>query len=524
VRAVTDRLRGTGLLLRFALRRDRVLVPAWLLVLTATVVASAAATGPLYATAEERVAAAEALNASPAIVALYGPILDTASLGELSMTKMTVLYAVFVAFMSVVVVRRHTRVEEETGRAELVGATAVGADAPVAAALAEAALASLLLGTLAAVGDIACGLPVLGSVLFGASWAGIGLVGAGIAVLAAQLSSSARAVGFLASAVVGVLYLLRAIGDTSVPWLSWLTPFGWGTQLSAWSEPRIWLLLGYPVLAVVLTAAGLALRRRRDLGAGVLPDRPGPARGGPRLGDAVALAWRQQSTGLVGWTVGIGVIGILMGSIVPSIGDLLDTDGTRPIVEAMGGVGALQDSLVFALASVVAVIITCFGISAVTRAAGDEHDGRTETVLATATSRAAVLVAVASAALIGSTWLLLVSGAATAVGRGDGLSAVGAALAQAPAVWVVLAVALLLLSVRSRWAVAGWAVLAACVTLGQVGAGLDLPTWVPGLSPFHHVPRYPSEAFAWTPELAMTVLTALVLGVAWTRYRSRDIG
>ncbi len=521
---MTDRLRGTGLLLRFALRRDRILVSVWLLLLTATVVASAAATGPLYDTAAERVRAAEAINASPAIVALYGPILDTSSLGELSMTKMTVLYAMFVAFMSVVVVRRHTRVEEETGRAELVGATAVGADAPVAAALAEAALASVLLGFLAAVGNIASGLPVLGSVLFAASWIGIGLVGAGIAALAVQLSSSARTVGFIASAMVGGLYLVRAIGDTSAPWLSWLTPFGWGTQLSAWSEPRVWLLLGYPLLAITLTLAGLALRRRRDLGAGVLADRPGPAHGSPRLGDALGLVWRQQSTGLIGWTVGIGVVGILMGSIVPSIGDLLDSEQTRPIIEAMGGIGFLQDALVVALASVVAVIITCFGIAAVTRAAGDEHDGRTETVLATATSRAAMLVAVSTAALVGSTWLLLVFGAATAVGRGDGVSAVGAALAQAPAVWVVLAVAVLLLSVRSRWAVAGWAVLAVCVTLGQVGSGFRLPDWVLGLSPFHHVPKYPSEAFVWTPELVMTVLAALVLGVAWTRYRSRDIG
>ena len=52
-------LTGTGLLLRFALRRDRVLVSAWVLVLLATVAASAAATGPLYATEAERVAAAE---------------------------------------------------------------------------------------------------------------------------------------------------------------------------------------------------------------------------------------------------------------------------------------------------------------------------------------------------------------------------------------------------------------------------------------------------------------------------------
>lgn len=521
---MSQRLRGTGLLLRFALRRDRVLLAVWILLLTATVAASAAATGPLYATAAERVAAADALNASPAVVALYGPILDPSSLGELAMTKMTVLYAVFVAFLSVVVVRRHTRVEEETGRAELVGATAVGADAPTAAALAEAALASVLVGVLAAVADVAGGLPVLGSVLFGASWTGIGLVGAGVAVLAAQVSSSARTVGFLASAVVGVLYLLRAIGDTSAEWLSWLTPFGWGTQLSAWSEPRVWLLAGYPLLAVVLTAVGLVLRRHRDLGGGVLADRPGPARGSPRLRDGLALVWRQQRTPLVGWTVGLGVLGILMGSIVPGIVDLLDSERTRPIIEAMGGIGRLQDSLIFGLASVMAVVITCFGISTVTRAAGDEHDGRTETVLATGTSRADLLVAVTTAAVLGSTWLLLVSGLATAIGRGDGFGAVGAALAQAPAVWVVLALALLLLSVRSRWAVAGWAVLAACVTVGQIGAGLELPGWVLGLSPYHHVPKYPSEPFAWRPELVLTLVALAVLGASWWRYRGRDIG
>jgi ABC-2 type transport system permease protein len=91
-------------------------------------------------------------------------------------------------------------------------------------------------------------------------------------------------------------------------------------------------------------------------------------------------------------------------------------------------------------------------------------------------------------------------------------------------VWVVLGVALLLLSVRSRWAVAGWAVLAAFVTLGQVGAGLELPGWVLGLSPFHHVPKYPSEAFDWRPELLLTVLAAALVSVAWWRYRARDIG
>ena len=115
-------------------------------------------------------------------------------------------------------------------------------------------------------------------------------------------------------------------------------------------------------------------------------------------------------------------------------------------------------------------------------------------------------------------------GTATAVGRGQGLDPVGAALAQAPAVWLVLALGLLLLSVRSRWAVAGWALVAACVTLGQVGESLDLPGWVVGLSPYHHVPRYPVESVVWRPELVLTALALAVLGASWWRYRGRDIG
>ena len=148
---------GTPPLVRYALRRDRVLASVWLLVLVLTCYASAAATPGLYPTAREQVVAAEGINASPAIVALYGPILDVRSLGELAMTKMTVLYAVFVAVMFLILVRRHTRVEEENGQTELVGGTAVGRDAPLAAAVAEAALVAAVLGLLAAGVNVAAG-------------------------------------------------------------------------------------------------------------------------------------------------------------------------------------------------------------------------------------------------------------------------------------------------------------------------------------------------------------------------------
>ena len=43
--------------------------------------------------------------------------------------------------MSILLVVRHTRADEETGRAELVGAGVVGRHAPLAAALVVAAIA-----------------------------------------------------------------------------------------------------------------------------------------------------------------------------------------------------------------------------------------------------------------------------------------------------------------------------------------------------------------------------------------------
>jgi hypothetical protein len=49
-------------------------------------------TTDLYPTLADREAAAQALNASPAVVALYGPIPDVDSLGQLAMTKTTVLH------------------------------------------------------------------------------------------------------------------------------------------------------------------------------------------------------------------------------------------------------------------------------------------------------------------------------------------------------------------------------------------------------------------------------------------------
>ncbi|HEX2895729.1 MAG TPA: ABC transporter permease [Marmoricola sp.] len=526
---VRTRQVGLGQLVRLAVRRDRVMVPAWFAALLLVCFASASATATLYTTEADRVKAAEAINSSPGIVALYGPIVDVHSEGELAMTKMTVLYAVFVALMFLFVVRRHTRLEEEGGQSELLGGTAITRQAPLTAAIGFGFALALVLGVLTAAANVAGGLPVAGSLAFGASWAGIGLVSTTLTAAACQVSSSARTCAGIAAVGLGVLYLLRAVGDTSdASWLSWLTPFGWNTQLRAYSDPRWWILALYVGTALALAGLAFWLSHRRDLGSGLVAARPGPATGSPRLADAVALAIRVHTPMVVGWTVAVGVVGLVFGAISPSF-DKLDSQSLEDMMRRIGGSGAFREALLGAVVSVLGLIVTCFAVAVVGHGGSDEQDGRTEQVLATATSRARAFLATLVVGILGATWLLLVAGVALAVGVGNdaGLSfgrLVGSALAQAPAMWLVVALSVLVFAWRSDRAVLGWGLVVVFTTLGLVGELLDLPQWVLDLSPYTHTPHMPLEDFRLGPAALLSLLAAVLLAVSWWRYRSRDIG
>lgn len=523
---------GTARLVRMALRRDRLMASIWGTALVGVCYASAAATASLYANAAEQVAAAESFNSTPAIVALYGPILDVHSLGEIAMTKMTVLYAVFVAALAITLVRRHTRTEEEGGQAELLGGTAVGRDAPFASATLEAIAVVFVVGVATAAVNILGGLPVAGSIAFGASWFGVGLVGAAIGIVSCQLSASSRTCGAIAASVIGAAFAIRAVGDTSAHWLSWLSPFGWSTQLRSYSETRWWVLGLYAVLSASLIATGLVLRSHRDLGSGLIAARPGAATASVNLRDVITLAIRVQKSTVLTWSAATAVMGALMGAIVPNVSDLLDSDAAREMMARLGGEGAIEGALIAAELSVSAVAVSCFGVAVFARSAADEEIGRTELVLATGTSRSRSFTAAALVAFLGATWLLVLSGLAMALGYGatshDLARAFGdvlpATLAQAPAVFVTIAIAAAIWALRASWTVASWVVVALFVTLGQVGELLNLPDWSVGLSPYTHTPALPVESFSLTPAMVLVATAAAVVAAAHWRYRSRDIG
>ncbi|WP_436498287.1 ABC transporter permease [Actinokineospora sp. HUAS TT18] len=527
-------LLGTGALIRLALRRDRILLPAWILAFVVLAATSAAATIDLYPTTASVVQAANALNDTPAMVALYGRVHDPASVGALAMLKALATGALLLAVLAVVLVVRHTRAEEESGRLELVGSGVVGRFAPLTAALAVVLGANILLGLITAVAVQAVGLPAGGAFVFGLAWAAVATAFAAVAAVTAQLVSSRRAAIGLAVAVLGVVYAVRAVGDTAPEdgprWLSWLSPIGWGQQFRPFAGDRWWVVLLTLGFAAAMTAVAYVLAARRDLGAGVLAERPGPTEPGRWLRGPLTLAWRLQRGTLLGWTAGFVGYGLLVGSVADSAADMLNSDQARELFAQLGGEAALTDTVLAAMLGVLGIIASAYGVQAGARLHAEEVEHRAELVLAAPVSRPRWAASHLVIALAGTTVLLVAAGVAAAAAHSAQLGepaqfgrVLAGALVQVPAAWVLTGLAMAAYGLTPRLAAAGWVALVAFMLLGDLGPVLGVDQWLMDLSPFVHVPKLPGGAFTWVPIAGLLTAAAAAITVGLVGLRRRDI-
>jgi ABC-2 type transport system permease protein len=523
---------GTGSLIRLALRRDRILLPVWILVFVALAASSAASTADLYPTVESRVQLATTANANPSLLALYGWVFEPTSLGAVGLYKLIAMGSAMVGVLTFLVTIRHTRSEEETGRLELIGAGVVGRYAPLTSALIVASGAATVLGLLTALSLIGADLPAAGSFAFGMSWAMTGIVFAAVAAVAAQLTTGARAANGIAGAVLGVTFLVRAVGDsigTDGPsWVSWLSPIGWAAQFRPFAGDHWWVALLPIGLASALVASAFALVNRRDVAAGLLPDRLGPAEG--RLGSPLGLAWRLQRGSMLGWTFAFLVAGVVFGGIAGNVGDLAGSDQAREFMTKLGGTQELTDAFIATEMGMVAIAAAAFGVVTAMRPRAEETALRAEPVLAASVSRLRFAGSHFLLAFAGPAVLLLVTGAAAGLTYGATTDmsqfgrVLGAGIAQLPAVWVIVGIVVLVFGLLPRFGLTGWAVLAISTIVGMFGPLMNLGQPIMDISPFTHIPKLPAAEFTATPLLWLTAIAAVVLVVGLTGFRRRDIG
>ena len=127
-------LTGTRALAKLAGRRDRIMLVAWIYVLTALVAGTAYSFRKLFPTPAGRAEFALSAGHNPALLSLYGPLYGN-SIGSLTAWRYGGFAALGAGLMSIFIVIRHTRADEETGRLELIGSAVVGRNASLTAAL-----------------------------------------------------------------------------------------------------------------------------------------------------------------------------------------------------------------------------------------------------------------------------------------------------------------------------------------------------------------------------------------------------
>ncbi|WP_342802203.1 ABC transporter permease, partial [Nocardia sp. No.11] len=355
---------------------------------------------------------------------------------------------------------------------------------------------------------------------------------AAVAAVAAQLSNGARIARGVALGILGAAFAVRAVGDAGNGVLSWFSPLGWCLQIRPYAEERWWVLVPLAAVATGATLLAYQLLRTRDLGAGLLADRPGPATAGAALSGPVGLAWRLQRGSMLAWTIGFGLYGLLIGGAVQSIGGMLDDSGTlQDVVTSMGGSADLEKSFIAYAITMLAAAAAAYSVSAVLRLHEEENTGRAESVLAAPVGRVRYAASHLLFALAGPAVTLLVAGLGIGVvwGATDGDvvgklgESLGAVAVQLPAVWVVTAIALLLFGVVPKYASLAWAVLSAMIVIVLLGSLGTFPQWLMDLVPFVHPPKLPGATFDIVPIGWLLLVAVAGIAVGLTAFRRRDL-
>jgi ABC-2 type transport system permease protein len=527
---------GTAPLARLILRRDRVLMPIWILFMAVLPLSLASGTAVLYKTDAERQGYIDGLGGSPMLVLFYGTKPSDPNLGALIFWRAGT-GIVIMGLIAVLFVIRHTRVEEEAGRRELLGSAVVGRHASLAAALVTMTGASLLIGLLVALGMISQHTPTSGSFAMGLAWASAGIVFAAIGAVAAQLTEGSGAARGIGLGVLGVAFALRGVGDVAgggLAWLSWISPLGWAHNVHAYAGDRWWIFGLLLAATAALSYVAFRLSAGRDVGAGLLPPHLGPATAAPALRSPLALAWRLHRGSLYGWLIGLGVVGgLLFGGVAQTSANLLDGNAElTDIMERIGGKSAASDIFLAGTLGIGAIAVAAYGISAALRMRSEEASLRSEPILAAGVSRMRWATSHLVFAFLGPALVMAVTGVTAGLFYGLSTGDVGrevprvlaGALVQLPAIWVLTAITVALFGLLPRMAPAiGWGALSLCVVLGQIGAALQLNQALLDVSPFTHIPRVPGGNVAFAPLMVLTVLAVALTAVGLFGFRRRDI-
>lgn len=518
--------------LRFIARRERIISSVWAASLVLFTLAIAAYYPSLFPDGEAISSMAEMFK-SPAMVGMMGPIYGDGqpTVAMLFSQEMSVWIFIAAAVMNIFFINRHTRADEELGRLEMFRALPVGRLTGAVSALFGAFILNAVIAVLTAVSVNAAGMEgggFTGAAAYSLAVFGVGFLFAAITLLSAQLFSSSRGASGAAFAVLGLSYMLRAVGDIQDNALSYISPLGLGLRVFAFYDNNfycIWVLL---IESVIITALALGVLSFRDCGSGVIPARKGRRNASRFLKSPIGLAWRLTKNTALIWCASVFAIGAMYGTIFGDIENFVNQNEyyKQIIVGGTDITGSMVDSFAAFLFVIMALFSVIPVINIASRIHAEEKRGRLENILARNVPRVKMY---GSYIIIGfaESFAVQLCCALGVFAPSGGLvkieEMISAAMAYIPALLLMLGLTVFLVGLLPKftaliWAVYGYAAFAAIFL-----RLFDLPDWLGKLSPFGNVPQMPVAEFSAAPFAVMTAIAVLLTVLGVIGFKRRDI-
>lgn len=525
---------GFGVLLTQRLRRDWRQLLIWIVGIVLLAYLAYTAVAQSYGTEQDRISLLAAAIANPVILVFRGLPSGTEE-GAFIFFLIFPWLAFLAALMNTFFAVRHTRNDEELGRAELVAATPAGRTTPLIATIVFGLFADIILAVLVALAFIATGLGAVGSVIAGAATGAVGVTFLGVGLLAAQLMRTSRGANSLAVWIVVAALLVSGIGNAigtpsddlqrmESSSLTWLSPFGWGENTRPFTENAWWPIALCVGLGLLLAAVSVALQSQRDLGDSFVAERRGRAAARSWLSTSPALVWRLTWGGILGWSIGglvTGVMSTSLASVVDQIGS--ENPAVQKVLEAISGDADVARGTVTVFFTMLGVLAACAAVQVVIRARQEEAHGTAEPVLAAAVARVRWLAGYLIVAFAAIVLVAVAAGVGAALGiasqggdwwlMGD-VAVTGGGQVVAAGVFAVLTALVFVL--LPRWTIGvGWGLVALGTILGLFGPLFGFPDWLVKLAPIGVAPQATADGVdvkgLWWLLLAVAVGAAVSL-------------
>lgn len=475
---------------------------------------------------------------NPAMISMVGPTpVETASeytLGAMYAHMMLLFCALLAMTISILHVVGHTRQEEEVGLTELIRSFHVGRQANSFAVILQAVFINAILVLFIGVVMISFNTDTIsasGSFLFGTSVGVAGIIGAVIALIMAQIMPTSSGAKGASLAIMGLLYIARAVTDVSNINISMVNPMGW-TYLTNPFTDNNWIPIVYALIfSLVLVIIAFSLEGARDMGAGYLSEREGRESAKKSLLSVPGLFLKINKGIIISWLITFVVMGAAYGSIYGDMQAFIESNELVGRMFLHSGV-TIEESFTGTIMMVMIGLVSILPIAIVNKLYSSESRLNLSQLFATKVTRCqyywtSIIIAViagfigilAAAAGLGGT-AITVMGSSEVMGMADFIAAGYNFL---PSVLFFTGLAAIALGWAPKLGKVIYVYLGYSFFLNYFKGILDLPEWFSKTAIQSWIPRMPMESFDISVFITITVLSIALMATGYIGYSRRDM-